>query len=48
MHDGLELGDSGQTVQAEQSSSIRAFQDLKMRLPNLFNANSAVKMMEFR
>ena len=30
-----------------QSSSIRGFQDIEMRLPKLFNSNFAVKMIEF-
>ena len=33
---------------APPSNSIRGFQDIKMRLPKLSNANFAGKMMEFR
>ena len=31
-----------------QSSRIKGFQDIKMRLPKLFKANFSVKMMEFQ
>ena len=33
---------------ASQFNSIRGFQDIKMRQPELFNANIDFKMMEFR
>ena len=40
---GLELGVSNDS----QSSSVRSFQDIEMRLPKFFNKNFVFKMMEF-